>query len=51
VLFLTASTRTAEIEHFISLGVQGVLWKPFDSMTLAASVRSYLPPSAGHHAS
>jgi CheY-like chemotaxis protein len=51
VLFLTGSTRTAEIEHFISIGAQGVLSKPFDPMTLAASVRSYLPPSAGHHAS
>jgi CheY-like chemotaxis protein len=51
VLFLTARTQTAEIEHFISLGAQGVLSKPFNPMTLAASVRSYLPASAGHHAS
>jgi CheY-like chemotaxis protein len=51
VLFLTARTQTAEIERFISLGAQGVLSKPFDPMTLAASVRRYLPPSAGHRAS
>jgi two-component system OmpR family response regulator len=51
VLFLTARTQMAEIEHFISLGAQGVLSKPFNPMTLAASVRSYLPPSVGHHAS
>ena len=51
VLFLTARTQTAEIEHFISLGAQGVLSKPFNPMTLAASVRSYLPASAGHDAS
>jgi CheY-like chemotaxis protein len=50
VVFLTARTQASEIEQYISLGAQGVLSKPFDPMTLAASVRSYLPPSAGHHA-
>jgi CheY-like chemotaxis protein len=49
VLFLTARTQSAEIEQYISLGVQGVLSKPFDAMTLAALVRTYLPPSAAHH--
>jgi CheY-like chemotaxis protein len=48
VLFLTARTRSAEIEQYISLGVQGVLSKPFDPMTLAALVRGYLPPAAHH---
>jgi len=43
VLFLTARTQSAEIEQFISLGVQGVLSKPFDPMTLAALVRGHLP--------
>jgi CheY-like chemotaxis protein len=50
VLFLTARTQTGEIEQYISLGAQGVLSKPFNAMTLAASVRDYLPPSAAHHA-
>jgi CheY-like chemotaxis protein len=50
VVFLTARTQTAEIEHFISLGAQGVLSKPFDAMTLAALVRSHLSISAGEHA-
>ena len=50
VLFLTARTQADEIEHYISLGAQGVLSKPFDPMTLAASVRSHLPASATHHA-
>ena len=50
VVFLTARTRADEIDQYISLGAQGVLSKPFDPMTLAASVRSYLPPSATHHA-
>jgi CheY-like chemotaxis protein len=50
VVFLTARTQANEIEQYISLGAQGVLSKPFDPMTLAASVRGYLPASAGHHA-
>ena len=51
VVFLTARMQAGEIEQYISLGAQGVLSKPFDPMTLAASVRSYLPESAGQHAS
>jgi CheY-like chemotaxis protein len=51
VVFLTARTQSAEIEQYISLGAQGVLSKPFDPMTLAASVRSYLPASVAHHVS
>ena len=51
VLFLTARTQADEIEQYIALGAQGVLSKPFNPMTLAASVRSYLPASASHHAS
>jgi CheY-like chemotaxis protein len=49
VLFLTARTQSAEIEQYISLGVQGVLSKPFDPMTLASLIRRYLPPPAAHH--
>jgi two-component system, OmpR family, response regulator len=51
IVFLTARTQADEIAHFISLGAQGVLSKPFDPMTLAALVRSHLPPTAGQHAS
>jgi CheY-like chemotaxis protein len=50
VVFLTARTQADEVEQYISLGAQGVLSKPFDPMTLAASVRDYLPPSSLHHA-
>jgi two-component system OmpR family response regulator len=50
IVFLTARTQADEIEHFISLGAQGVLSKPFNPMTLAASVRDYLPASAQHRA-
>jgi CheY-like chemotaxis protein len=44
ILFLTARTQAEEIAQYISLGAQGVLSKPFDPMTLAASVRGYLKP-------
>jgi CheY-like chemotaxis protein len=50
IVFLTARTQSSEIEHFISLGAQGVLSKPFDPMTLATSVRGYLPPPVALHA-
>jgi CheY-like chemotaxis protein len=51
VVFLTARMQASEIQQYVSLGAQGVLSKPFDPMTLAASVRSYLPASAGQQAS
>jgi two-component system, OmpR family, response regulator len=50
VVFLTARTQAAEIEQYTSLGAQGVLSKPFDPMTLAALVRSYLPSQAAPRA-
>jgi CheY-like chemotaxis protein len=50
VVFLTARTQAGEIAQYISLGAQGVLSKPFDPMTLAASVRGYLAPSEVPHA-
>jgi CheY-like chemotaxis protein len=42
VVFMTARAQTRELEHFRSLGAVGVIAKPFDPMTLAVSVRSYL---------
>jgi CheY-like chemotaxis protein len=42
VLFMTARAQTREIEHFIALGAQGVIAKPFDPMTLAPLVRCHL---------
>jgi two-component system OmpR family response regulator len=48
VVFLTARTQTDEIAQYISLGAQGVLSKPFNPMTLAASVRSYLSSPEVH---
>lgn len=42
VVFMTARAQPRELEHFKSLGAMGVIPKPFDPMTLAASVRSHL---------
>ena len=42
VVFMTARARLHELEHFRSLGVAGVIAKPFDPMPLAVSVRGYL---------
>lgn len=42
VLLLTAKTRAADLEHFASLGVTGVLSKPFDPLTLAHDVSDAL---------
>jgi hypothetical protein len=41
---MTARAQTRELDRFRSLGALGVIPKPFDPMTLAASVRSYLQP-------
>jgi CheY-like chemotaxis protein/HPt (histidine-containing phosphotransfer) domain-containing protein len=46
VIFMTARAQAREIELFRTLGADGVIVKPFDPMTLAASVRSYLPSAA-----
>ncbi len=42
VVFMTALRRFREPEYFRSLGAAGVIYKPFEPMTLAASVRGYL---------
>ena len=42
VLLLTAKVQTADRARFESLGVQGVLSKPFDPMRLAAEVAEAL---------
>jgi two-component system OmpR family response regulator len=45
VIFMTARAQTRELDRFRSLGALGVIPKPFDPMTLAASVRSYVKPA------
>lgn len=42
VVFLTAKAMASEVERLRALGAAGVLTKPFDPMTLAASVRALL---------
>jgi CheY-like chemotaxis protein len=46
VIFMTARAQARELDRFRSLGALGVIAKPFDPLTLAASVRNYLPPVA-----
>jgi CheY-like chemotaxis protein len=43
VVFMTARAQTRELDRFRALGAVGVIPKPFDPMTLAASVRSFIP--------
>lgn len=42
VVFMTARAQLRELDVFRSLGAVGVICKPFDPLTLAASVRSYV---------
>jgi len=42
VVFMTARAQPRELEHFASLGAEGVIAKPFDPMTLASAVRNYV---------
>ena len=42
VVFMTARAQARELEHFASLGVTGVIAKPFDPMNLANLVRCHL---------
>jgi CheY-like chemotaxis protein len=42
VVFMTARVQQRELDHFRSLGAEGVIVKPFDPMTLAAAVRAHV---------
>lgn len=42
VVFMTGFRKAQETEYLRSLGAAGVIFKPFEPMTLAASVRGYL---------
>jgi CheY-like chemotaxis protein len=42
VIFLTAKAMASEVGRLRALGAEGVLTKPFDPMTLAASVKAIL---------
>lgn len=43
VVFITARAQKQEIQNFAMLDARGVIAKPFDPMTLAQQVRSFLP--------
>lgn len=42
VVFMTARAQSSELQMFRSIGAAGVIRKPFDPMTLAASVRGHI---------
>lgn len=42
VIFLTAKVRTSDHDRLLSLGVAGVIGKPFDPMTLPVQVAAAL---------
>lgn len=42
VVFITARTQPQEVAELKTLGAAGVIAKPFDPMTLAATAREYL---------
>lgn len=42
VVFITARTQPKEVAELKKLGASGVIAKPFDPMTLAATAREYL---------
>lgn len=42
VIFMTARAQADEVRRYLDLGAVGVIAKPFDPMTLSASVRSIL---------
>lgn len=46
VVFMTARAQTREVDQFRAMGAAGVIPKPFDPMTLAATARHYLEPIA-----
>ena len=45
IIFMTARAQAREVDRFRSLGAIGVIAKPFDPMTLATSLRSYVQPA------
>src|SRR3972149_11846059 len=46
VVFMNARAQTRELAQFLALGAAGVIPKPFDPVTLAGAVRSFLHTNA-----
>ena len=47
IVFMTACSQTHELELFRSLGIAGLIPKPFDPMILPATVRAYIKSATG----
>ena len=43
VVFVTARSARADVDHLLSLGAAGVIAKPFDPIALSGKVRNFLP--------
>jgi DNA-binding response OmpR family regulator len=50
VLFVTASSRSTEIQHYLDAGAIGVISKPFEAVGLAKRVRTHFERWKRHHA-
>jgi CheY-like chemotaxis protein len=46
VIFMTARVERREVEHLKTLGAIGVIYKPFEPMTLAAEIRDQVRTAA-----
>jgi len=42
VIFITARAQSHELAHYLKIGAEGVITKPFDPMTLALELRAVL---------
>ena len=42
MVFITARTQAHETERFMALGAAGIITKPFDPMTLAATAKGFM---------
>jgi two-component system OmpR family response regulator len=46
VIFITARAQSHELAHYLQIGAEGVITKPFDPMTLALELRAVMARAA-----
>ena len=46
VIFITARAQAHELAHYLKIGAEGVITKPFDPMTLALELRAIMARAA-----
>jgi DNA-binding response OmpR family regulator len=46
VIFITARAQAHELAHYLKIGAEGVITKPFDPMTLALELRAVMARAA-----